>query len=109
MRLNPLDPEIGFSLSGVATAHLIAGRYEDALKHGYAAMDAAPTWMPSYRVVIFALVEMGRTQEAEEIAAKLLRLAPGFSGSLYRSVGTFRDPAFLDRYCAALVKAGIPE
>jgi adenylate cyclase len=109
MRLNPLDPEIGFSLSGVATAHLIAGRYEEAIKHGYAAMDAAPTWVTSYRAVVFALVEMGRMHEAEAVAAKLLRLAPRFSASLYRGTGTFRDTAFMDRYCAALVRAGIPE
>ena len=109
MRLNPLDPEIGFSLSGVATAHLIAGRYEEALKHGYAALDAAPTWLTSYRVVVFALVETGRIEEAKDVAARLLQLAPKFSTTLYRSTGTFRDTAFIDRYCEALVKAGVPE
>src|SRR5690242_19436719 len=74
MRLNPLDPEWGFSLSGLATACLITGRFGDALHHGRAAVDAAPTWATSYRATIFALVELGRVEEARPLAARLLAL-----------------------------------
>jgi adenylate cyclase len=109
MRLNPLDPELGLSLSGVATAHVIAGDYDKAIVQGYAAIDAAPTWMTSYRISIFALVEAGRIEEAKPLARKLLVLAPNFSGGLYRSTRTFRDDLFMERYCSALIAAGIPE
>ncbi|TPJ31558.1 winged helix-turn-helix domain-containing tetratricopeptide repeat protein [Mesorhizobium sp. B2-7-2] len=109
MRLNPIDPEIGFSLSGIATAHMIAGRYGDALSVGSEAIDAAPTWATCYRIVVFALVELGHIDGAREIAQKLLRVSPGFSVSLYRSTGTFRKVEFFERYLTALLRAGIPD
>lgn len=108
MRLSPVDPEIGFSLSGVATSHLIAERYADALTVGNQAIDASPTWMTCYRVVAFALVELGRIEEARAIGRKMLALSPRFSVALYRSTGTFNDAKFFDRYCGALLKAGVP-
>ena len=72
----------------MATAHLIAGRYEEALEHGYAAMDAAPTWVTSYRALRSLALAMGRMDEAEAVVAKLLR-SLRVPASLYR--GTARS------------------
>ena len=76
MRLSPLDPEKGIALSGIGMSHLMLERFEEALKWGENALQEMPNYGSSHRVVICALVGLGRLDEARTAASRLLR---GFS------------------------------
>ena len=91
MRLSPLDPEMGYMLSGLGFAHLVAGDLENALGAGRKALQESPHLMSSHYLVTICLASLGRMNEAAAAAARLLQLDPGFS--LARTTaGLFRDP-----------------
>ena len=65
MRLSPVDPEKGIALSGIGMSYLMLEQFEDALKWGETALREMPGYGSSYRVVIGALVGLGRLEEAK--------------------------------------------
>jgi adenylate cyclase len=109
LRLNPLDPELGYVISGLAFAHLIASRYEDALRFGLQSLKESPTWIPGHLVVTVSMVQLGRIDEARAAANRMLKLAPGMTLASRLAQMPHRDHAFKDRYISALRAAGIPE
>ena len=56
-----------------------------------------------------SLVELGRLDEAREIARRLIEFDPGFSLACATSYAWFATPAKLERIVNALRKAGVPE
>jgi adenylate cyclase len=109
IRLSPLDPEMGYTLSGMAFAHLMSGRSEEALKAASRAVEEAPKWSSGHRALVFSLVESGRLEEARAAARRLNVLSPTFSISWLSRTTAFRDRKFVTRYAEALRVAGIPE
>jgi adenylate cyclase len=107
MRLSPRDPEMMSFLSGLALAHLVAGRDENVLIAAHEAMQEMPNWAPSYRLQAAALARLGRLVEAGVAAKCLLKLDPGFT--IATRLPKFRDPAFRESYSTALKVAGLPE
>ena len=109
MRLSPLDPEKGIALSGIGMSYLMLERHEEALAWGEQALREMPNYGSSYRVVIGALVGMGRFEEARAAARRLMEAFPTYSVALQVKVNPWRDEAFGARYLAALRLAGVPE
>jgi TolB-like protein len=109
IHLSPLDPEIGYMLSGLAMAHNIAKRFENALPYAERAVQEMPNNAPAYRALIYALVSSGRLEEARLAAARLLVVRPNWralsSGWPPRAVVTEYRKAVIE----ALIAAGIPE
>lgn len=110
MRLNPLYPEMGYMLSGLGWAHLVAGKYEEALAIGLKSLRELPTWMSSHRLIVVCLVQLGRLEEARVAAARIVELMPGVTiASLRPLFYQWSDRAFNDRCFSAFQLAGIPE
>jgi adenylate cyclase len=109
LRLNPLDPEIGFVLSGLALAHLNEGRYEEALSFGQRSLLEEPNGVAAHLQVIICLVQLKRIDEARSVGQRLLTIAPQYSVSGHRNRVALRDPERIEMGCAALRAAGIPE
>jgi hypothetical protein len=66
-----------------------------------------PNYPPIYRQLAFALVRLGRIDEAREAMNRVLQLDPDYRIS---STGfPWRDPAFGDECRAAYRLAGAPE
>ena len=108
MRLNPLDPEIGYMLSGFGIAYFTAGRYDEALASARKSLLEAPQWLPSHILLTACLAQLERWDEARMAATRLLELMPRLRISRLRVGLPFVDPAFVDRYLNALSAAGIP-
>jgi adenylate cyclase len=109
-RLNPLDPEIGWSEIGLCLSYLRAGDYETGLRHARRAVSALPAAASGRRVLIASLVLTGGLLEAKKVLADLLQLVPG--SSLMQIEGVLRDirdEAFRRTLLDALRKAGVPE
>lgn len=109
MRLNPLDPEMGYILSALGWAYLIAGKCEDALATGLKSLQEAPGWLSTHRLVVVCLVQLGRLDEARVAAKRIIELVPEITISAVKLQISYRDPAFKERYISALRAAGIPE
>ena len=109
MRLSPVDPEKGIALSGIGMSYLMLERYEEALDWGENALREMPNYGSSYRVVIGALVGLGRLDEARAAARRLMEAFPTYTLSLQKQINPWRDQEFAERYIEALRVAGVPE
>jgi adenylate cyclase len=109
MRLSPVDPEKGIALSGIGMSYLMLERYGEALEWGEKALREMPNYGSSHRVVINALVHLGRLEEAKAAAARLMEAFPSYTLSLQRQINPWRDKVFGERYIEAMRIAGVPE
>ena len=108
IRLSPLDPLKYYFDSLAATAALAAGQHERALKLAEGSLQLNRMHASTLRVLITALWELGREEEARNRVHDLLKIDPNFKVSTYLE----RSPAApfrLARTVAhALRGAGIP-
>lgn len=108
LRLSPLDPEKGIALSGMGMSYLMLGRLAEALQVGESALREM-NYASAHRVVINALVGLGRLEEARAAAHRLMTAFPTYTLTLQRQINPWRDKAFAERYVEALRVAGVPE
>jgi adenylate cyclase len=109
IRLSPLDPEMGYFMSGLGLAHLIRGDDEAALAWGRKAVLELPKWVTGHRIVAVSLVHLGRVGEAQAVMQSLREIAPTFSIEHMKKHSPYRDPEFFAKYLDGLRKAGSPE
>jgi adenylate cyclase len=111
IRLNPLDRlERGF-IGGIAIAHLLARRYEQALDWSVRALSEEPGYPTALRTKAIACAHLDRIEEARETVRELLDAQPWntlartaqFYGRLFGS----QEAAAI--YVQGLRKAGLPE
>jgi adenylate cyclase len=108
MRLSPLDPQRWIFYGGLAFAHLVAGRREDAIEWADRALQENPRAMAVLRFKAAACGQLGRIEEGGECVRRLRELVPG---STVASVlhGSLLSPELLPLYLDGLRKAGLPE
>jgi adenylate cyclase len=66
-RLNPLDPRGYITLNGIAAAHFLKGKFEEAEQFTRRALEMSPGHPISLRYLTAALAQMGRLDEAKEV------------------------------------------
>ena len=107
IRLSPLDPSMGAMLAGIGTAHLMAQRNADALPFLQRAVQEAPKFLTTHRMLIHGLTRLGRLEEARAAAARLLEIRPDYRVG---PVPTVRfSLAFMEERRQAELAAGLPE
>ena len=109
MRISPFDPAMCGFVAGAATAHMIAGRYEQALSLAQRAVEDVPTFSFSHRALVLSLGFLGRIDEARRAAQRMLELTPKFTVSIYQSLSPFKDPEFRRRTAEIYRAAGVPK
>ncbi len=107
IRISPRDQEMGHMLHGLGTTYLMCGRDVDALEAGLRAVEEMPRHGPSHRVLIVALVRLGRMTEARAATARLLKIVPDSHLANIRPPS--RIPGFAERVVSDLRRAGYPE
>ena len=110
IRLSPLDPEMGYILSGLGGAYLQDGDAEKALETGLRAVQETPNWVSAHLLVTICLGLLGRVDEAVAAGQRLRQLDPNMSIShimAFRRL--FRNEKFFELRIAGLRAAGIPE
>jgi adenylate cyclase len=104
-RFSPRTPI--YYLPVLSEAAYLLGRYEEAI----ATYKQILTLMPNDLTVHVGLAatysELNREVEAEAEVAEVLRINPQFSLEVHRQRVPYKDPAVLERYLAALRKAGL--
>ncbi|MCE9658022.1 MAG: adenylate/guanylate cyclase domain-containing protein [Burkholderiales bacterium] len=109
VRMSPLDPGMSAYVALSGGAHLMLGRYEEALASAERAIHDSPEFVLGHRLKVTALGHLGRIDESRLAAQRLLELTPQFTVSQYRSVSPFKDAGLRARICDAFLAAGVPK
>jgi adenylate cyclase len=105
-RVNPRYP--GWYNFNAALSHFFIKDYEQALLLAKAGTSIYPKSLPPRRILVATLAEMGRLEEAQEEAKKLLKIRPDFRISTHRNT-PFLHQEDEDRYFDAMKAGGLPE
>jgi len=105
MHLNPRYPAHYLSFLGMAYG--LARRYEEALAALQSATLRNPNLVPAHLHLLLSYSELDRDMEARAELAELRRLIPNYSLEGVKRVLVLKNPADLERYLAALRKAGL--
>jgi adenylate cyclase len=108
-RLSPFDPLGYWSAFGLAMAHLVAQRFEQAIEWANRALNDQPRLISALRVKAVANAHLGRLDEARAALARLLAIDPKFTIAAGRALLAAAAPEFLEIYLNGLRLAGLPE
>ena len=106
LRLNPLHMELGYLLSGLGLARLIAGAPARALPVLERSTVEMPNWAPGLEFLVVALQQADRPEQARQWAARTMVLVPRLRARPEKWV--FPPGPWLDAFLAALRAAGVP-
>ena len=109
IRMSPSDPHSFFFDSGMEIAHLLLGDYEKTVEFGRRAIELNPGFSASYKVCLSALGHLGRTQEADKLRTRLLKLETDFSVVSAVARSPLTRPEDLAVYAEGLRRAGLAE
>ena len=87
LRLNPRGQR-AFHLGGIGTALLFLRRFDDAVATLRISLEELPTFTQSYRALAACYAHMGRLDDAQLIADRLLSMTP----VMVPTGGAYRDP-----------------
>jgi TolB-like protein/DNA-binding winged helix-turn-helix (wHTH) protein/Tfp pilus assembly protein PilF len=106
LQLDPLSRMRGVCLTSLGQAYLMMGRYEEALSPLRKALGFLDAWNTHLQLAVTYSV-LGREQEARAEVAEVVRTNPQMSLEALRRMSVQKDPARLERFLAALRKAGM--
>jgi tetratricopeptide (TPR) repeat protein len=109
LRLSPLDPLSFRAQGGIAFAHFLAGRYDEASTWAEMALRQRPTFLAAIRELAAAQALAGRITEAHHTMARLRQLDPAMRVVNVKDWVPLRRPEDLARSEDGLGKAGLPE
>jgi len=109
MRLSPYDPYMFGMHSAMASAHLSAGRYAEALYWAEKAMRANPDYLLGACVVAASRGLAGQIEDARKAVAVLLRLDSELRISNLKGVISYLREHDFAKWVDGLRKAGLPE
>ena len=110
IRINPVDPELYVTFSGMAGALIELRRFDEALVAAKKVLRQNPSFSPTYRLLASAFAHLGRDAEARDAVARMLGVDPAFttiSTLIARAPGLGQSRMKL--YIEGLRKAGLPE
>lgn len=109
LELSPLDPQLYFFQSLMATSFLSAKRYDEALKIAQASLRANGSHVSTLRVIAIAQQNLGDSEAARLTIKHLLHVDPTLTIDQYlKRVPAGRFDTGRD-WAAALKEAGVPQ
>ena len=108
LRLSPLDPRAFAAFHSLTLGNFQQGRYEEAVRAAYKAVQSNPAHSISYMLLAAPLAKLGRLEAARAAAAQVLELQPSFRYSR-QFAGVDCAPALAASLSEALSLTGLPE
>jgi TolB-like protein/Tfp pilus assembly protein PilF len=108
-RMSPVDPMLMRATCGIAFAHVLAGRYDEASSHAEQALNENPDSHQALRMAAMSHALAGRMERAQEVMERLRQIDPALRVSNLRNLTPLRRPEDMARYAEAMRKAGLPE
>jgi adenylate cyclase len=110
MRLSPLDPLGYLFTGGLASVHVMAGRYEEAIEWADRSLRELPRYESAIRNRLVACAHLGRIEEARDGLGRLLEITPGLTIARFKALYTITHaPELIDLHVEGLRRAGLPE
>ena len=109
IRLSPHDPNMGSFLVRLADAAYFLKRYEEAAEWARRALQQPNFQWSRYTVLIAALAQLGRLDEARNCIQELRVKRPNTSIAFVRETHLFGDTASFAHYLDGLRMAGLPD
>jgi TolB-like protein len=109
MRNSPVDALMFTMHTGMALAHFVAGRDDEAYAWAERALQRNPIAAPAIRVAAASAALLGRLADANKYLSLLRQLDPGLRISNLGDRIPLRRPPDRERLADALRKAGLPE
>ena len=108
-RLSPFDPYTFFYAVIIATAHLVARRFELAIEWADRALYNQPRLVSAMRVKVVALAHLGHLDEARAELGRMLAIDPKQTIAGFRAYAHFQSPEVHELFVTGLRLAGLPE
>jgi TolB-like protein len=86
LRTSPFDRLNYTAYHGLALAHFLRGRYDEAAHAARRAVQSNPSFSVSHGLLAAALAKLGRIEEARAVARQVLALHPSFSVAKFCAV-----------------------
>jgi adenylate cyclase len=109
VRISPLDPLMHSVRSGIAFAHVFAGRIAEAVPVAEKALADSPNSHQALRATALACALTGRTEQAQKAIGRLLKVDPTFRVSKLLDLTPLQRPQDIVCYQEGMRKAGLPE
>ena len=109
IQLSPRDPNMGSYLARMAEAKYLTGDDSAAVRFALRALTQPSFQWSRYAILIAALGQLGRHEEAQRYLAEVTRMRPDFSVAFVQTMHPFSRDMGIDRYYEGLRKAGVPE
>ncbi len=110
MRLSPLDPQTYQFIGGIAWAHLLAGRYPEAVEWTDRSLAENPHYTAMFRYKLVACAHLGRMADAHELLRQMLALEPGLTIARLKTYpGMTVTPEIFSVWAEGFRKVGLPE
>jgi adenylate cyclase len=108
-QLNPkyLNDRVPWILDFMGFACFTAGRYEESIAAWKLVLDRFGPLLLREAFLTASYAELGREDEAKEMAQQLLKRHPNFSVSSWKYARTYKNPEDTERLLNALRKAGL--
>ena len=106
MRLSPLDPEMYRMQAGMAVAHLLAGRFDDASSWAEKAFRDLPSFLMVVAIIAASHALAGRIDEARRAMQHLRQLDPALRISSLRTGSRSSDRKISPRSRTACEEQG---
>ena len=110
MRLSPLDRQRRNFTTGIARAHLVAGRYEEAADWAERTLRDEPGYRAALVTKAIACAHLARMKEARAALSQQIEAQPGLTIARYRAFWSrVFSPELMEISLSGLRKAGLPE
>jgi adenylate cyclase len=109
LRLSPLDSTLWIAQTGMANAHFLRGRYEEALSWVSMALHQRPNSLSALRVSIAANALAGHLDMARQLLGRYRELDPDARLTKMRELWWFRGGEDVEKYLEGFRLAGMPE
>ncbi len=110
VRLSPFDPFGYLFTGGLAIAHSIAGRYQEAMKWVDRSLREQETFFISVRYKVALCGLLGQPEEGRKWLRRLLELRPGFTIATFDiEARAYAPTELIEVVTEGLRKAGLPE
>ena len=109
IRNSPVDSLMFSMQTGMALAHFLAGRDDEAFAWAEKALQRNPIVTPAIRIAVASAALLGRSADATKYLSLLSQLDPGLRVSNIGERITLRRAQDRERLAEGLRKAGLPE
>jgi TolB-like protein/predicted Zn-dependent protease len=107
LRLQPFPPASYYHWLG--RAYFMTGRLDESITTFKKALHVNPNYLPAHAFLAACYSSSNRQAEAESAAKEVLRINPKFTLESYAKTLPYKNKVDIERYVAALRKAGLPE